>query len=135
AFAILSHGHNLQKLVIIFGWDDFRLSDHLLGFGMNSLLVQQMAEVSGVKELVVNPLPQTQVGLETLAKLKAIMEGKGPSTQADGLQDTKAHGREKTDPAEISAVWDKLRGCLDKLTNGVQEVKEIMMDLERKMAA
>ncbi|KAL9118231.1 MAG: hypothetical protein Q9187_005224 [Circinaria calcarea] len=135
AFAIFSHGHNLQKLEMRFSLAYFRLSDHLLGFGMNSLLIQQMAKVSGVKKVIIKPLPKTCIGVETLAKLKARMEGKGSNAKVDAFQGTKAGGREKTDPAEISADCDKLRECLDRLTNGVQEVKEIMMDLERKMAA
>lgn len=135
AFAILSHGHNLQKLEMRFEWAHVRLSDQLLGFGMNSLLVQQMSKVWGIKKVIMKPLPKTRIGLETLAELKAMMEGKGPSAKVDGLQGTKAHGREKTDPAEISADWDKLRWSLVKLTNGVQELEGIIMDLERKVAA
>lgn len=133
AFAILSHGHNLQKLEMSFRPMGVELADHLLGFGWNSMLIQQMAKVSGIKEFLIEPLPETRVGLETWAALKAMMEGKGRNAKVDSSKGSGTDATANTDSTDLSAVLHKLCRSVDELNDGVKKITSLVAEVEGRV--
>ena len=86
AFELLSLNNNLQTLELDFSEAEGNVPRLLFDRGMKSVLVQKLSKITGLQELKVTPLPDTAAGLETLAKLKSIMEKGGPAEQNSQLE-------------------------------------------------
>ena len=92
AFSLLSKGHSLQQIKFKFSCqDEFDgcMTDHLFHNGLDSMLLVELAKISGIQSLKISPAPESEEGLKALEELRA--RWRAPTTYWTGADYCHGH--------------------------------------------
>lgn len=138
AFSLLSSGHSLNQIKLIFEGEYAQgLSERLFHNGLKSELLVRLASIKGIQELRVSPSPKSRKGLEALKAIKAQMEISDDgnhqliapkSTLTEGMASAQQLGGRVMD---LTKEWQELEDRLVSTQWRIREIKGMLANAEK----